>query len=103
LTLSLFFETKFTKIAILTGWFLFGVGIAGIFFVPAARIYGKRHLFLLGTLLVVICSIWAGLSRSYGSLAGARFFQGVATAPFEALVNVAVGDLYFVHVGIVLG
>lgn len=27
----------------------------------------------------------------------ARFFQGVALAPFEALVNASVGDLYFVH------
>jgi MFS family permease len=27
----------------------------------------------------------------------ARIFQGVATAPFEALTNACVGDLYFVH------
>jgi hypothetical protein len=32
------------------------------------------------------------------SLLWARIFQGVGTAPFEALVNAAVGDLYFVHV-----
>src|SRR4051812_11970 len=28
---------------------------------------------------------------------GARIFQGVATARFEALTNACVGDLYFVH------
>ncbi|TAQ90463.1 hypothetical protein B7494_g1185 [Chlorociboria aeruginascens] len=75
LTLSLFFELPFTKIAILTGYFLMGVGVAGILCVPSARIWGKRHLFLLGTIILIFSS----------------------TAPFEALVNASVGDLYCVH------
>lgn len=97
LTLSLFFYVKFTKVALLTGWFLLGVGIAGILCVPSARIWGKRHLFLLGTVTIIYSSAWGGASRSYRSLLAARVFQGVGTAPFEALVNAAVGDLYFVH------
>lgn len=98
LTLSLYFDLKFTKIALLTGWFLLGVGVAGILCVPSARIWGKRHLFLLGTIIIIASSAWGGASTSYNSLLGARIIQGMATAPFEALVNVAVGDLYFVHV-----
>jgi MFS family permease len=98
LTLSLIFEVPFTKIAILTGYFLMGVGVAGILAVPSARIWGKRHLFLLGTIVLIGTSAWGGASRSYASLLWARIFQGVGTAPFEALVNAAVGDLYFVHV-----
>lgn len=98
LTLSLFFTTPFTRIALLTGYFLLGVGVAGILAVPSARIWGKRHLFLLGTVLLIGTSAWGGASRSYRSLLWARIFQGVGTAPFEALVNAAVGDLYFVHV-----
>jgi hypothetical protein len=97
LTLSLFFELPFTKIAILTGYFLLGTGAAGIFFVPSARIWGKRHCFLLGTVIVIFSSAWGGASRSYTSLLWARIFQGIGTAPFEALVNASVGDLYFVH------
>lgn len=98
LTLSLFFNTKFTQIALLTGYFLLGVGVAGILAVPSARIWGKRHLFLLGTVLLIGSSAWGGASRSHASLLWARIFQGVGTAPFEALVNATVGDLYFVHV-----
>jgi MFS family permease len=98
LTLSYYFELKFTKIAILTGYFLLGVGVACILFVPSARIWGKRHQFVLGTVLLVITSVWGGASKSYASLAAARAFQGVATAPFETLVNACVGDMYFVHV-----
>jgi MFS family permease len=101
LTLSLHYELPFTEVALLTGYFLLGVGVAGIFFVPSARIYGKRHLFILGTVLLCVSSAWAGASAgSYRSLLWARIIQGVGTAPFEALVNATVGDMYFVHVGI---
>jgi MFS family permease len=94
----LVFVVKFTKIAELTGYFLLGVGIAGILCVPSARIWGKRHLFLLGTFIIIWSSAWGGASRTYKSLLWARIFQGLGTAPFEALVNAAVGDMYFVHV-----
>jgi MFS family permease len=88
-----------TKGALLTGYFLLGVGFAGTFFVPSARKWGKRHLFILGTVLLVVSSAWAGATGvNYTSMLWARIIQGVANAPFEALVNVVVGDLYFVHV-----
>ncbi|KAK0666476.1 putative MFS transporter [Cercophora samala] len=98
LTLTEDFSVKFAKVAELTGWYLFGVGIAAFFFVPSGRLWGKRHLFVGGTIMLVITSAWGGASRhNYASMAASRVFQGVATAPFESLVNVAVGDLYCVH------
>ncbi|ETS86773.1 hypothetical protein PFICI_00601 [Pestalotiopsis fici W106-1] len=100
LTLTLYFTLNFTWIAVLTGYFLLGVGFAGMFFVPSSRIWGKRHAFLLGLLLLVASSAWAGAvgrKRDYTSLLWSRIIQGVGTAPFESLVNAAVGDLYFVH------
>jgi MFS family permease len=91
----------FAPVAELTGWYLMGVGVAATLFVPSGRIWGKRHLFVLGTVLLIVTSAWGGGSGySYKSLVAARVFQGVATAPFESLVNAAVGDLYFVHVGV---
>lgn len=98
-TLSLWFEMEFTKIAELTGYFLLGTGVSSIFWVPSSRILGKRHTFVFGTLIVIVSSAWGGASgRSYTSMLWARIFQGVGTAPFEALVNAAVGDMYCVHV-----
>jgi len=84
--------------ALLTGYHLLGVGFAGFLFVPSARIWGKRHLYLLGTIVVIFSSAWGGANgKSYKSLLWARIFQGIGLAPFEALVNASVGDLYFVH------
>jgi MFS family permease len=98
LTLTLYFGRSFTDIALLTGYHLLGVGVAGFIFVASARVWGKRHLYLLGTVVIIISSAWGGGSnKDYNSLMAARFFQGVGLAPFEALVNASVGDLYFVH------
>ena len=100
-TISLHFKKSFTSVALLTGYHLCGVGAAGILIVPTARVWGKRHLFLLGNVLMVISCGWAGGSaNNYTSLVWARVFQGVALAPFEALANTCVGDLYYVHVSL---
>ncbi|PVH95713.1 MFS general substrate transporter [Periconia macrospinosa] len=98
-SLAITFTRTFTEMALLTGYHLLGVGFAGLLFVPSARIWGKRHLYLFGAILVIASSIWGGASgpRNYKSLLWARIFQGIGLAPFEALVNASVGDLYFVH------
>lgn len=98
LTLTLYFRKSITDIALLTGYHLLGVGVAGFIFVASARVWGKRHLYILGAVVIIISSAWGGGSNhNYKSLLAARFFQGVGLAPFEALVNASVGDLYFVH------
>lgn len=96
----------------MTGYHLLGVAIAGLLFVPSARVWGKRHAYIIGTIFLIFSSAWAGASNCgikgtcqgkpegharYVSLLWARIFQGVGLAPFEALVNASVGDLYFVH------
>ncbi|KAF7544530.1 hypothetical protein G7Z17_g9876 [Cylindrodendrum hubeiense] len=98
ITISLLFSRDFTDVALLTGYFLLGAGAGAIFFVPSGRIWGKRHLFLLGICIIIASSAWAGsVGTNYGSFIGARVVQGVGCAPFESLLNAAVGDLYFVH------
>lgn len=98
-TLALVFRKDFTQVALLTGYHLLGVGLAGILCVPTARIWGKRHLFIIGNILMIVSTAWAGGSKgNWRSLVAARVFQGFALAPFEALVNACVGDLFFMHV-----
>ncbi|KAH1509061.1 hypothetical protein KXX06_007521, partial [Aspergillus fumigatus] len=97
-TIALHYGKSFTSVALLTGYHLCGVGVAGVLIVPTARVWGKRHLFILGNILMVVSCAWAGGSgQNYQSLLWARIIQGVALAPFEALTNACVGDLFFVH------
>lgn len=98
--LALFFRRDYQHAADLTAYHLAGVAVGAVICVPSARVWGKRHVFLLGALLMCITSAWGGsthMSRNYASLLWARVFQGVALAPFESLSNAVVGDLYFVH------
>lgn len=93
-SLAIHFERSLTDMALLTGYHLLGVGLAGFLFVPSARIWGKRHLYILGTVIVIFSCIWGGATGPhYASFLWARIFQGVGLAPFEALVNASVGDL----------
>ncbi|KAF2454854.1 major facilitator superfamily domain-containing protein [Lineolata rhizophorae] len=97
-SVAIVFGRNFTEIALATGYHLLGVALAGIVCVPSARVWGKRHLYLLGTVFVVFSCAWCGASgTNYASLLWSRIFQGFGLAPFEALVNASVGDLYFVH------
>ncbi|KAF2134125.1 MFS transporter-like protein [Dothidotthia symphoricarpi CBS 119687] len=97
-SLAIFFRRSLTDMALCTGYHLLGVGISGFLIVPSARIWGKRHVYIFGTLIIVISSIWGGATgKNYASFLWARIFQGVGLAPFEALVNASVGDMYHVH------
>jgi MFS family permease len=97
-SLAIYFQRSFTDMALLTGYHLLGVGLAGFLFVPFARIFGKRSAYIVGALLIIASSAWGGANgKNYKSLLWARIFQGIGLAPFEALVNASVGDLYFVH------
>nr|POF01267.1 protein hol1 [Quercus suber] len=87
-----------TDIALLTGYHLLGVGLSGFVYVAAARVWGKRPMYLAGAVIMIISSAWCGRSgHNYNSFVAARFFQGVGLAPFEALVNSSVTDMYAVH------
>ena len=99
-TLSVaWFIMPFDKIARLTGYFLLGTGVAAFFCVPTSRVWGKRHQFVIGTAALVAFSAWDGaVGKNYTSMVWSRIFQGAAVAPFEALLNAAIGDLYHVHV-----
>ncbi|KAI1079429.1 hypothetical protein F5B20DRAFT_590601 [Whalleya microplaca] len=98
LTLSAWLDVDITYIAVLTGYFLLAMGLAGFFCVPSGRLWGKRHLFIIGTCILVATTAWAGAAGpNYTSLLWARIIKGVDTVPFESLVNAAVGDLYFIH------
>lgn len=77
ITYFLWFKgVSLTDMAMLTGWHLLGIGVGGPVFVASARVWGKRHLYLLGTSIIVVSSVWAGCSgHNYKSMVAARFFQ----------------------------
>lgn len=52
---------------------------------------------MLSLLLLTLSSMWAGLTKSFGSLLAARFFMGVGGGPADAVAPDVVGEIFFVH------
>ncbi|OQE18687.1 hypothetical protein PENSTE_c017G09021 [Penicillium steckii] len=76
---------------------VFMMGAANIWWVPLANIFGRRPIVLGNLLLLVFCSMWAGLTESFGSLLAARTLMGVAAAPSDTIAPNVVGEIFFAH------
>lgn len=63
----------------------------------AAVKFGKRPVYIATTVGLAVSAFWAAESKSFGSMAGARTFQGFCMAPFEALIPASVADVWHVH------
>jgi MFS family permease len=59
--------------------------------------YGKRPLYLITTLGLMVTCFWAAAAKSFASLVAARVVQGFCMGPLEALVPASIGDVWFVH------
>lgn len=82
---------------ILGGSFSIAIGLATFFSTAASVKWGKRPMFIVSMVLLLLTCVWARISANILSLTFSRILQGVAAAPFETLVTSTVADLYFVH------
>ncbi|KAI5460933.1 major facilitator superfamily transporter [Mariannaea sp. PMI_226] len=73
------------------------LGVANIWWVPLSNWMGRRPVLLIATLLLTLCTVWAGLATSYHSLLAARIFQGIGGAPADTVAPALVGDVFFMH------
>ncbi|KAI6836908.1 hypothetical protein KC332_g449 [Hortaea werneckii] len=80
-----------------TAWLVLTLGLCVFFFNPAAKIWGKRPIYVLCSLLLVVVSIWGAVADTYSSFLGSRIVGALGMAPYEVLVQATISDLYFVH------
>ncbi|KAG4421447.1 hypothetical protein IFR04_005397 [Cadophora malorum] len=59
--------------------------------------YGKRPIYLITTLGLMVTCFWAAAAKSFASLVAARVIQGFCMGPLEALVPASIADVWFVH------
>ncbi|KAK3986073.1 major facilitator superfamily domain-containing protein [Cladorrhinum sp. PSN332] len=58
---------------------------------------GKRPIYILTSIGLMVSCFWAAEAKSFGSLAAARAVQGFCMAPMEALIPASIGDIWFLH------
>ncbi|RDW56396.1 hypothetical protein BP5796_13218 [Coleophoma crateriformis] len=76
---------------------LTGLAVGCVFFVPLALKYGRRVIYVVSVLITFGMSVWMAEANGYASLLTANLFSGLSGAASEALVQMTVADVFFVH------
>ena len=66
-----------------------GLAVGPLFWSSLADIYGRRIIFIIGTIIALASSAGAGGASSYSGYMAARFFQGFGVSP-AATVGLAI-------------
>jgi MFS family permease len=74
-----------------------GLSIGPLFWSPFADIYGRRIIFVLGTVIALASTIGAAKANDYGGYMAARFFQGFGVSPAATVGLAVVKDMFFEH------
>ena len=77
-----------------------GLAIGPLIWSSLSDIYGRRLIFIIGTLIALISSVGAavvgvGKKNEYGGYMAARFFQGFGVSPGATVGMAVVNDLFF--------
>ena len=74
-----------------------GLSVGCVFFVPYVHKYGRRPLYLMSSALQLGSVIWQAKTHTYGDLMGACTLSGFGGAVSEAIVQITIADVFFVH------
>ncbi|KAI2632780.1 major facilitator superfamily domain-containing protein [Xylaria nigripes] len=91
------FDIDITRVPLTTGLFMMGLGIGSVIFSPTAILYGKRFVYLFGSVLFILSTVWCALSPNFTSLVIARIFQGISVSPVECLPSATIAEIFFLH------
>ena len=72
-----------------------GLAVGPLFWSSLADIYGRRIIFIVGTVIALVSTIGAAVAKNYGGYMAARFFQGFGVSPGATVGMAVVGDLFF--------
>lgn len=91
------YDVDISQVSLTTGLYMLGLGIGCVIFSPTAILYGKRPVYLIGSILFIISAVWCALSPNFTSLILARIFQGIAVSPVECLPSATIAEIFFLH------
>ncbi|KAJ5810235.1 MFS general substrate transporter [Penicillium pulvis] len=74
-----------------------GLAMGCYLFIPLAKKFGRRPIYIVSTMLMVATSFWSGSLTSLTDLYVSNLLQGLAGATNEAIVEITIADLFFVH------
>ncbi|KAL4805889.1 major facilitator superfamily domain-containing protein [Aspergillus unguis] len=73
------------------------VAVGSLLFNCLAVKYGKRPMYILTTIGMMVACFWGAAAKSFASLVASRVLSGLCMGPFEALIPASIADVWFVH------
>ncbi|GLB04490.1 hypothetical protein AtubIFM57258_010458 [Aspergillus tubingensis] len=74
-----------------------GLAVGCVFFIPLAKKFGRRPVYLVSTALMLATSFWTSKLQTLAELYATNLLQGLAGATNESIVQITISDLFFVH------
>ncbi|KAL3457555.1 MFS transporter [Aspergillus heterothallicus] len=74
-----------------------GLAMGCVLFIPLAKKFGRRPIYLVSTALMLVTSFWSAKLTSLEELYATNLLQGLAGATNESIVQITIADLFFVH------
>ncbi|KAJ5536382.1 Major facilitator superfamily domain general substrate transporter [Penicillium frequentans] len=72
-----------------------GLSVGPLIWSSLSDIYGRRTIFLVGTIISLVSTIGAAVADTYSGYMAARFFQGFGVSPASTVGMAVVNDLFF--------
>ncbi|KAL6246098.1 hypothetical protein RBB50_007251 [Rhinocladiella similis] len=73
------------------------LSVGCIFFIPLALRFGRRPVYLVTALIMLASAVWQAKMKTVGDMFGTNALSGFAGAVNEAIFQVTIADLFFVH------
>ncbi|MCJ1470298.1 hypothetical protein MMC07_008943 [Pseudocyphellaria aurata] len=72
-----------------------GLAVGPLMWSSLSDIYGRRIIFIIGTIIALVSSIGAAVAKNYSGYMAARFFQGFGVSPGATVGMACVNDMFF--------
>jgi MFS family permease len=73
------------------------LGVGCVLLQPLAMKYGRRPIYLFGTVLNIVGNTILGKLNTLGTLYTSNVLCGIAAAPVDSLVQISITDIFFLH------
>ncbi|KAI2792348.1 hypothetical protein POX_b02385 [Penicillium oxalicum] len=74
-----------------------GLSVGCVIFIPLAKKFGRRPVYILSTALMLASSFWAARLNTLAELYAVNLLLGLSGATNETIAEMTISDLYFVH------
>jgi MFS family permease len=73
------------------------LGLVNIWWIPVANIIGRRFVFLATTIICCAAGVGLGSFNGTGAYMAIQVLNGLGTAAYQAVIQLAIFDMFFVH------